>query len=38
MQINQSMLFAILIDIQNDIEYMKRLLEKLSETEDNGDE
>ena len=29
------MLMAILIDIQNDIDYMKRLLEKLTETEEN---
>lgn len=32
------MLIALLVDIQNDIEYMKRLLEKLTETEDDEDE
>lgn len=29
------MLIALLVDIQNDIDYMKRLLEKLAETEDD---
>lgn len=35
---NQTMLFALLVDIQNDIDYMKRLLEKLTETEEDEDE
>ena len=34
---NQTMLFALLVDIQNDIDYMKRLLEKLTETEEDDD-
>lgn len=36
--LNNTMLFAILVDIQNDIDYMKRLLEKLTETEDDEDD
>ena len=35
MRLNESMLMALLIDIQNDIDYMKRLLEKLQETKED---
>ena len=35
---NSTMFFALLVDIQNDINYMKRLLEKLTETEENEDD
>ena len=35
---NNPMLIALLVDIQNDINYMKRLLEKLTETEENEED
>ena len=39
---NNTMLFALLVDIQNDIDYMKRLLKKIVELneieEENEDE
>lgn len=34
---NQTMLFALLVDIQNDIDYMKRLLEKLTELKEDDE-
>lgn len=35
---NNPMIMALLFDIQNDINYMKRLLEKLTEMEADEDE